>query len=363
MAANRKPLAKRKATRVRLEQLARNADCQANVISAVLDIPANFLVGVDLTNNSKGKSQFAAEGGVLFEKSIFRADASGTTRIATLLKSSALVDEDSELELVDLRLDDKSTVADSTRVVLSKMSDARDSSKAYLFSGFRFNDEEFAMNFNAEFEIDLLLLTYKSELKHWEIRIGEVKTYPNRHGLTDSYQLATARAQAGLYSYLLPKFMSRVGAPAYSISEKVFLVLSSVRGRSPEIWPNEDIKEQTERAKKAVDLFQQQSDALRSTTADAEAETTSNLAISSDEHVKTAYKEECWTFCDLAEHCLRQLVTLDHPRILGAEVEQVLGERTIEQVQQLLATGNPLTEADVDLLTRLHDAEFESVVS
>jgi hypothetical protein len=65
----------------------------------------------------------------------------------------------------------------------------------------------------------------------------------------------------------------------------------------------------------------------------------------------------------LAEHCLRQLVTLDHPRILGAEVEQVLGERTIEQVQQLLATGNPLTEADVDLLTRLHDAEFESVVS
>ena len=363
MAEKKKPVAKRKATRVRLEQLARNADCEANVISAVLDIPANFVAGVDVADNSKGKSQFAAEGGVLFEKAIFRADENGTPKIAALLKSSGLVDGDSELELVDLRLDAKSTVESSARNLLRMMSGEQDTGKAYLFAGFRFNDEEFAMNFNAEFEIDLLLLSYKTEMNHWELRVGEVKTYPNRHGLTDAHQLATARAQAGLYSHLLPKFMSRVGAPAHSISDKVFLVLSSVRGRSPEIWPNEDIKEQTERAKKAVELFQRQSDALHARTPDSDVETASTLSIRPDEHVKTAYKEESWTFCDMAEHCLRQLVTLDHPRILGAEVEQLLGERTIEQVQQLLASGNPLSEAEADLLIRLGDAEFESVVS
>ena len=59
-------------TRRRFEQWARNPHCQANVISAVHNIPMAVVVKAGGGKPSMGQSPFAIQRGQSFEKSLFR---------------------------------------------------------------------------------------------------------------------------------------------------------------------------------------------------------------------------------------------------------------------------------------------------
>jgi hypothetical protein len=76
-------------------------------------------------------------------------------------------------------------------------------------------------------------------------------------------------------------------------------------------------------------------------------------------HTKTSYNESCWSFCELAENCLKHLVTADDALILGSEVKQQLGDIPVERMLQLMAGQIEPNESEKDLLDRLDDALFE----
>src|SRR5205814_5696100 len=74
--------------------------------------------------------------------------------------------------------------------------------------------------------IDVLVVTANGEGRPI-LTVGEIKTYPDRGGYTDGAELATARAQAGVYGHGLELVLGELGLQsALDISRTGFLVLS-----------------------------------------------------------------------------------------------------------------------------------------
>ncbi len=346
--------------RMQLEQLVRNPDCQANVISAVTDSDIETLFNLTKSDAGFGTSKFASLGGRLFERYIVDSKDNDASPLEQSLRTSELLEPSVKLEII--RFEDRKTkkAHPSAGDFLKQISETKVADTAYLLTQVEMHITGVIPDFISRFLIDLVLLTYDKESGKWTFRVGEAKTYPNRHGLTDEYQLASARAQAGLYVLLVPQMLEKLGvSDSFNISKHVFLVLSSARGRKPALWPAEDVSEQQERAAKAISLFSEYSGLVLAPKSPGQSlEAIDGQAAAFGEHIRTAYSEHCWSFCEMAEHCLRRLIAEDDPLILGTEVKEVLGNRTIEQVQELIASGSAENEADQDLLTRLQDAKF-----
>jgi hypothetical protein len=228
----------------------------------------------------------------------------------------------------------------------------------HLAWGFRFLSAEIPPN--GAIELDLLLAKYSQEKSKWILKIGEIKVYPDRAGLTDSHQLSTARAQAGLYRRLLRKYIDDSPSPElFEVDEKFFLVMTQPTGSWLSVWANEDLSEQDTRAENAIQLFEEKwRDPKLFELLDKDP-SPKDITKFIAEHSKTNYSESCWSFCELAEDCLGKLVAEDDAIILGSDVKQELGDIPIERMLQLLSgeiKANPMEQEIVD---RLNDALFE----
>ena len=72
--------------------------------------------------------------------------------------------------------------------------------------------------------------------------VGEIKTYPDRAGYTDSAELATARAQAGVYVHGLDLVIEELGlAERFDVAREGFLVLTRPGFNQPSIRAGEDL--------------------------------------------------------------------------------------------------------------------------
>ncbi len=98
------------------------------------------------------------------------------------------------------------------------------------------------------------------------LMVGEIKTYPDRGGYTDPTELATARAQAGVYVHGLDLVLDELDlASAFKVAREGFLVLSRPGFNQPSIRAGEDLRYQAERAKRG---FQRLRDAAAQLPAD-----------------------------------------------------------------------------------------------
>ena len=83
------------------------------------------------------------------------------------------------------------------------------------------------------------------------VTVGEVKVFPDRGGHTDPQQLATARAQAGVYRHALELAVAALGlADAIEVATDGFLVFTWPGSNSPSVRPSEDLTYQAIRAER-----------------------------------------------------------------------------------------------------------------
>jgi hypothetical protein len=350
--------------RRRLEQLISNPQCDTNVASVLLKVRVSEVAKVKGIETSGGISPFAFARGEVFEKFILRVRPEGRTPLETeLIRQDLLADED-VVEIVDLRpagvpdKDKYSLALKTSKEFLDNLKSQKETSKVFIAAGFRFETEEIPPK--GSIELDLMLARFDEKLSRWVIRIGEVKIYPDRAGLTDQHQLATARAQAGLYRRLLRQhLLNTKSTEAIEVHNKFFLVLTRPTGSWLSIWPNEDLAEQDSRADNAIQLFEAKwRDPKLFALVDRDPGADEVLDYIAN-HTKTAYNEGCWSFCELAENCLRELVKTDDALILGSEVKLELGDIPVERMLQLMAGQIQPNESEQDLLNRLDDALFE----
>src|SRR5262249_39374345 len=126
-----------------------------------------------------------------------------------------------------------------------------------------------------------------------ELRIGEIKVYPDRGGYTDPGELASARAQAGLYVHVVRLAVSTLGLdPGIRVANAGFLVLLRPGGNRPSIRAREDLRWQARRAEVAFER-------LRRATSHVSATDVArpDAALRTLRDTPTAYCEGCVAFC------------------------------------------------------------------
>lgn len=344
--------------RRRLEQLINNPQCDTNVASALLKVRVSKVAEVNKVESKGGISPFAFARGEVFEKFILRQREGGQTPLETELLRKQLLSSQDHVEILDLRKATFREGSEASSTFLDSLKSDADRKKVYILSGFRFDTEEIPPK--GSIELDLLMARFDEAIGKWVLRIGEVKIYPDRAGLTDQHQLSTARAQAGLYRRLLRQQLIYTKSNSMvEVHEKFFLVLTRPTGSWLSIWPNEDLAEQDIRADNAIKLFDAKWRDPRLVSLVEREASEDELVDFIANHTTTSYNESCWSFCELAEHCLRGLVKADDALILGSEVKKELGEISVERVLQLMAGQIQPNESEQDLLDRLDDALFE----
>lgn len=198
--------------------------------------------------------------------------------------------------------------------------------------------------------IDALVLRAKGKLV--ELVIGEIKTYPDRAGHTDPADLATSRAQAGLYLHALTLLIDQLGlSDRLSISSTGFLVLTKTGRNDPSIRPNEDLQWQARRAKRGFVHLRAAAEKLDPFDP-ADEESGIKAVLAAD----TCYRSSCLGFCDRAVGCRRAAEANGDPSVLGDDVKRFLGPTLLPRAIELLHGAKPATAAEEDLTQRMHDA-------
>jgi hypothetical protein len=186
-----------------------------------------------------------------------------------------------------------------------------------------------------------------------EVFVGEVKTNPDRGGHTDSGNLATARAQAGLYVHALELLVGQLGiSDRVAISHLGFLVLTRPGSNRPSIRAGEDLRFQAERARRGFELLEKAALGLPPYDPVGDDE------IGAIQHAATDYSEACLSFCDRAAKCHADALGAGNPSVLGDDVERFLGDIDLHRAVELLDGAEPTGEAEQDLMRRVAEADW-----
>jgi hypothetical protein len=177
-----------------------------------------------------------------------------------------------------------------------------------------------------------------------------MKTYPDRGGYTDSAELATARAQAGVYVHGLDLVLSELAlGKSYEVSRRGFLVLTRPGFNRPSVRPDEDLRYQTERAKRGFELLRHAAASLPRGEGRPDWQDVSGAEYH--------YCEACVSFCDRASVCRARALRDGRGAVLGDDVERFLGTITLLRALELLNGAKPVTEAEADLGRRMREQE------
>lgn len=195
--------------------------------------------------------------------------------------------------------------------------------------------------------IDVVAVTAEGDTKI--LTVGEVKTYPDRGGYTDGSELATARAQAGVYVHALRMVLEQLGvASKVRVSDTGFLVLSRPGSNRASIRAGEDLKHQAFRAARGFQMLEEAAEKL------IPLQTSSKAArIEAVQHAATDYNERCVTFCDRARTCFLHALAKDNGAVLGEDVERLLGGIPLARAEELIDGATPENEREEELAARL----------
>jgi hypothetical protein len=338
-------------TRRRFEQWARNPHCQANVISAVHNIRMADVVKQEGGTPTMGQSPFAIVRGQSFERTLFRNG--GESLITALKKSDVLPDGAHGLEDLRLRLNggncrnlDESLAKTADLLRSIAHDDAQHT--PWLVAGGTVRVPGGVMLPEAILVLDALVIRHDTRPR--QLIVGEIKTYPDRAGHTDRAELATARAQAGVYVHGLDLVLEELRINAkFNVAREGFLVLTRPGFNQPSVRSGEDLRYQAERAKRGFELLR---DAAQ-------------IVPSLDEHERfaavvradTQYCEACLSFCDRAQVCHAAAIQQGLPAVLGDDVSRFLGTVSLARAIQLMQGSEPLDAVERDLTRRITDIE------
>ena len=351
-------------TRRRFEQWASNPTCNANTVSAVHNVRMDKVARRAGVTPTSGASPFALFRGNQFEANLLKNDAE---RLIPELVSTGVVPENAE-GMVDLRIamnagSDKSLqtldqAVDRTTELLIKIGSARGKEITKLPSVIAAAAVRLpgaAMLPEALLIIDVLGVRKAEGTDRAEIVVGEIKTYPDRGGHTDTKQLAQARAQMGLYLHALRTVIAEFDeAEQPVLSDQGFLVLSRPGSDFPRVRSGEDLLYQEARARRGFSLLEEVASALPPSSG-PDSDNSENR-LDAVLHATTNYCEACISFCDLAERCHDLAIASSDPVILGDAVARFVGGLPLERVGELLDGAAPSNEAEIDLANRMRAA-------
>jgi hypothetical protein len=348
-------------TRARFEQWAKNPECEANTVSAVLNVRMGQVAASLGLEDKKGISPFAVTRGYLFERSLFEDDAQ---LLRPQLERKKVLPADSS-GLLDLRLKsnfgtDVSTMDEALEKSVQFLEGASQArTLPSLVTGLTLRLPQGVMLPEATLVMDVMSVSRKQGKVH--VRVGEIKVFPDRGGYTDPDHLATARAQAGVYLYALESWLeARSLSAQFELDPKGFLVFSWPGSAQPVVRANEDLSEQKERARRGFSSL------------DSVAQRVVGVRIEEfnpDEyeawvkHSSTAYAEKCWGFCDLAPRCQKLALIQDKGIVLGDQVARGLGGIPLTRAVALLNGDTPMDSTEESLATQLGAADWESNVN
>ena len=358
-AAGEREVANRR-TRMRFEQWAKNAACEANTISAVRNVRMADVARAEGLEPSFGQSEFALGRGNQFENSLF--DNGGERILHSLVAKEVLLEDASGL--VDFRLranggprlTSLDTAIEETSNFLTRLAEnPSDRSLPALAAAPTLRIPRGILLPEAVLIIDALAIRYDSDVP--ELVVGEIKTYPDRGGYTSQGELAVARAQAGVYVHGLDVVCQNLGiADALRVRRDGFLVLTRPGSNWPAVRPNEDLAYQAERARHGFELLERAAELLPADVwADSDGPTPElvEAVIGAD----TAYSESCLSFCDRAPGCYQRARDAGDPIILGEEVRRFSGGLDLNRIVELMNGARPDPGAEQDFVERFQDSQ------
>lgn len=346
----------RRDTRLRFEQWARNPACEANTLSAVHGIPMVEVAKAEGSQITMGQSPFALARGQTFERGLFRAGAEQLRKAlveAEVLNAAARGFADFRTRQNSGKLANLDAALKQTAALLTSLARAkgRDMDPSIVAAA-TIRIPERVMLPEAILVIDVLVVRWDSAVRCPELVVGEVKTYPDRGGHTDSGDLATARAQAGVYVHGLDVTLAAMGlANKFTVSRTGFLVLSRPGSNFPSIRANEELRYQAMRAERGFTQLEHAADIMIEGHGTANIDTIRSAA--------TAYESACIAFCDRASTCFKRAMDEGDATILGEDVARFLGSVNLTRATELLDGDKPRTAAEQDVVAQLVAAEME----
>jgi hypothetical protein len=301
-----------------------------------------------------GQSPFALARGHMFEASLLR---SGANRMLQALREAQVIGED-ESGFVDLRLRQHGgpmrnldeALATTERLLrdLAVDNGAPDRNIA-LVAGASVEVPGELMLPSAVLVVDALAVRRVSG--RVELVVGEVKTYPDRGGYTDGVELATARAQAGVYVHGIRLVLEELRlTDRIAVSERGFLVLSRPGSNMPSVRAEEDLKFQIERARRGFEQLRAAARLYPSLTSPSEG-----FSVVAEAPVH--YGEECVSFCERVSICRKQAGRAGNPALLGSDMAHWLGELRLDRALELMGGAAAQNVAEVDFVARIQIGE------
>lgn len=347
----------RREVRRRLEQYAANPACEANVLSAVHDIPMDAVARWLGLSPKVGQSPFAIARGHLFEKSLFENDAARLRKALTerrVLQGSVDGFLDLRIKKNDGPIEDIPASRAAFRAHLTRIAGLRGAARSRIpaiIAGPCLMVPGKAILPDGLFSIDVLTVHPGADDQPIELRVGEIKVYPDRGGFTDSAELVSSRAQAGLYVYALEVELQAWNlSPAFRVARDGFLVLTKPGSNIPSVRAGEDLRFQAERAKAAFERLRQI--AARELPIDDGADVVPPRRLTVINDSPTVYKEACLSFCEMADHCHKKGLADGNPAALGEDLARFLGPLTIHRALALLDGAPAENAAEADFLRR-----------
>ena len=338
----------RRDTRLRFEQWARNPSCEANTLSAVHGIPMAEVARAEGGKATMGQSPFALARGQTFERGLFRAGADQLRKAlveADVLAPAARGFADFRTRQNGGKLADLDAALAATNALFTALAKAKAQDiQPSIVAAATIRIPERVMLPEAILVIDVLVIRWDTIGKRAELVVGEMKTYPDRGGHTDTAELATARAQAGVYVHGLDVTLAGLGLAArFTISRKGFLVLSRPGTNFPSVRSGEDLRFQAMRAERGFVQLERAADRLLAEEA----------SIDSVRAASTTYESACISFCDRASTCFKKALDAGDAIILGEDVERFLGTVSLSRATALLEGAKAESDAERDVLEQL----------
>ncbi len=341
------PMARKKVekrdTRRRFEQWAHNPDCQANTLSAVHGISMAEVAKAEGLDPSMGQSPFAIARGQVFERGLFRSEGK---ELRDALEASDVLPKASE-GFRDFRLRmyggptaDLDAAREQTLKFLQELVTPK-APKPTLIASPTLLIPAGVMLPEALLVIDVAAVRYSGNDAIFTV--GEIKTYPDRGGYTDTAELALARAQAGVYVHALRMVIAELKLSDYiSVSDRGFLVLSRPGYNKPSIRPNEDLRFQAKRAQRGFEMLEAAAGQLPKSALVEQSSRVEAVQLAA-----TSYNERCVGFCDRVETCRSKALDAGDPAVLGENVVRLVGGLDLYRLEALLngsRARNPLEE-------------------
>jgi hypothetical protein len=353
----------RRNSRLRFEQWAQNPLCEANTISAVLGISMADVARAEGVPPTMGQSPFALARGNRFERGLFREDAARIRRAmveAGVLQKGAHPFLDLRTRRNGGRVPNLQRALVETQDLFRKVASCpigdRDALPG-IVAGAAVSLPGGVMLPEAVLVLDVLVIRYDQNRP--TLVVGEIKTYPDRGGHTDGSQLATARAQAGVYVHGLHLVVSELGLrERLDVSTTGFLVLSRPGYNLPSIRAGEDLRYQARRAERGFVRLRAAAAALAQSGSGAVTPgNTPSANVDAVLNAKCEYDESCVSFCDRAAACQSRAVEQGNPSALGADVARFLNGIDLHRAIALLGGAQPLSAAEADLVRRVVEAK------